>query len=140
MNLKFKAHELANRMLDAGATVEDLLPVVTERMMKTVGNHVGLCLREKQRAWEFGMKSGYVEPRQGTDWTICVKQDLTVETIEVEYSILRLQTIELIDQHDRAPVPPFLISEVVELPSLKTTIYRQVGRSYGFSLLLARGR
>ena len=140
MIYKFAAHDLSSRMLDAGATVEDLLPAVTERMMKTVGNHASLRLREQRAAWVLGMNSGYKEPRPGTEWVICVRQDLTVETIEVEYSILRLRTIELIDQHDRVPVPPFLVTKVVEPPSLSTTIYQQVGRRYGFALLLARGR
>ncbi len=133
----YKAHELANRMLDAGATVEDLLPAVTEKMMKNVGKHAGLRLREHRKAWEYGMKSGYKEPRTGTEWAICVKRDLTIETIEVEYSILRLRTIELIDHHDRAAPAPFLVFEIMEPPSLSTTIYRRVGITYGFSLLLA---
>ena len=140
MSYDVKASDLANRMLYAGATVEDLQSIVTEKMMRHVGDNAGLSLRRERSMWETGIISDYKLPRLGTEWAICVKRDLTVETIEVEYSILRLRTIELIDHHDREPMPPFLVTEVVESPSLKTTIYRQVGRVYGFALLLARGR
>jgi hypothetical protein len=133
-----KAHQLANRILGAGATDKDLLPAVTERMMKNVGERAGGHLRRERGMWETNLISDYKPPRAGTQWTICVKRDLTVETIEVEYSILRLRTIELIDHHDREPVPPFLVTEVAEPPSLATTLYRQTGNVYGFPLLLAQ--
>lgn len=140
MDYHIDASEMANRMLHAGATVGDLRRAVTHEMMMAVGLRMARHLADQKVIWEGGFYRlvivDYRPPRRSAQWAVCVKRDLTVETIEVETYILALKTIELLDMHDRAPVAPFSANKVVALDPLSTTTYKRHGRICGFPVLL----
>jgi len=135
MNYRLAASEMANRMLHAGATVGDLRRAVTHEMMMAVGMKAAKYLAGQRHARDNGVKSSYREPRKSAQWAVCVKHDLTVDSIEIETWILDLKTIVLVDKHDRAPVAPFSVTGVMALDPMATTTYKSQGAFGGFPIV-----
>lgn len=130
-----EAYELSERMIAAGASVEDLKQAVTEDMMLRVGEKHALTLSHAKMEWEYSYKPArYSPPKTGHAWAIVVNGDLTTSVHELTLDILAHRVVTLAT-FPKDPVG--LSKEPWHPPAIQTKDYNRSGRC-GFLIFTER--